>query len=235
MGTAFSGTYGAITLNADGTYSYALNNANPTVAGLLTGQTLTDSFTYTITDKDGDTSPATITITINGVTPNAVPVAVNDAFSLDEDTPLTGTLTGNDTPSADGGNVWTKTTDPSHGTVVVNADGTFTYTPTGNYNGLDSFTYTITDRDGDKSTATVTLTVAVAPVNGVPVAVADSTTTPRNTPVSGNLAGNDTPSPDGGNVWTKTTNPGNGMVVVNADGTYTYTPNTGFTGTDTHT
>ena len=236
VGSAVTGSYGSITLNADGSYSYALDNTNASVQALQNGQTLTDTFTYTITDKDGDTSTATVTITINGYTPpppNQVPVAVDDSFTLDEDTPHTGTLIGNDTPSGDGGNVWSKTTDPLHGTVVVNPGGTFTYTPNPDYNGPDSFTYTITDANGDKSTATVTLTVR--PVNDVPVAVNDSTTTPKDKPVSGNLAGNDTPSPDGGNVWSKTTDPSHGTVVVNPDGTYTYTPNTGFTGTDTFT
>ena len=236
LGSALAGSYGSITLNADGSYSYALDNSNLAVTALQSGQTLTDTFTYTITDKDGDTSTATVTITINGYTPpppNQVPVAVDDNVTLDEDVPYTGTLTGNDTPSPDGGNVWSKTTDPQHGTVVVNPGGTFTYTPNPDYNGPDSFTYTITDANGDKSTATVTLTVR--PVNDVPVATPDSTTTPKDKPVSGNLASNDMPSPDGGNVWSKTTDPSHGTVVVNPDGTYTYTPNTGFTGTDTFT
>ena len=105
-----------------------------------------------------------------------MPVAVNDVFTLNEDATLTSTLIGNDTPSADGGNVWTKTTDPQHGTVVVNPTAR-SLTPNPNYNGPDSFTYTITDQDGDTSTATVTLNVT--PVNDVPVAVNDTGTTPK--------------------------------------------------------
>lgn len=70
LGTPLNGAYGAITLNANGTYSYALDNSNPAVAALLDGQKLTETFTYTITDKDGDTSTATLTITVNGLTPN---------------------------------------------------------------------------------------------------------------------------------------------------------------------
>ena len=60
------------------------------------------------------------------------------------------------------------TTSPSHGTIVFNVDGTFTYTPTGNYHGPDSFTYTVTDANGATATATVSLTVT--PVNDAPVA-----------------------------------------------------------------
>ena len=85
-----------------------------------------------------------------------------------EDTPLTGTLATNDTPSGDGGNVWAVATGPSNGTVTVGTDGSFAHTPNADYNGPDSFTYTITDADGDISTATATINVA--PVNDVPVA-----------------------------------------------------------------
>ncbi|HOY02100.1 Ig-like domain-containing protein, partial [Zoogloea sp.] len=95
-----------------------------------------------------------------------LPIAVDDALEAREDTPLSGTLTGNDTPSGDGGNVWAKASDPAHGSVVVNPDGSFVYTPSPDYHGPDSFTYTITDADGDVSTATVTLTVK--PVNDPP-------------------------------------------------------------------
>jgi len=232
IGTARAGSYGSLTLAADGSYTYALNNANGTVSGLLTGQTLTDTFNYTITDADGDTSSTTVTITINGVTPNMLPVAVNDSFAATEDTPLNGTLTANDTPG-DGGNIWTKTSDPAHGTVVVNTNGTFTYTPSANYHGADSFTYTITDADGDTSAATVNINIAS--VNDVPVAIEDSFTTNKDTPLTGTLTGNDTASGDGGNIWTKATNPAHGTVVVNADGTFTYTPSANYHGADSFT
>jgi VCBS repeat-containing protein len=62
----FAGQYGTLTLNADGSYSYVLDNANTAVQGLSAGQTLTETFGYTITDGDTDTSTATLTITING-------------------------------------------------------------------------------------------------------------------------------------------------------------------------
>ncbi|WP_197272130.1 Ig-like domain-containing protein [Neisseria sp. 83E34] len=60
------GSYGELTLNADGTYSYALNNNNPAVKALNDGETLTDTFTYTVKDSDGDSSSSTLTITIDG-------------------------------------------------------------------------------------------------------------------------------------------------------------------------
>ena len=212
---------GTVVVNANGTYAYTP----------ATGFTGTDSFTYTLTDQNGDKSTAIVTITVGGS--NSLPVANADTGATRKDTPLSGNLAGNDTPSADGGNVWTKATDPQHGTVVVRPDGSYTYTPTAGYVGTDTFTYTLTDKDGDKSTATVTITVTAG--NSLPVAVNDSGETRKDTPLSGNLAGNDTPSADGGNVWTKTANPSHGTVVVNADGTYVYTPAPGYFGTDAFT
>src|SRR5574343_1950710 len=61
-------SYGNLVLNADGSYTYTLNNANPAVNALNNGQSLTDSYTYTLTDGDGSSTPATLTITINGPT-----------------------------------------------------------------------------------------------------------------------------------------------------------------------
>ena len=69
---------------------------------------------------------------------NNVPIARNDAFTTPQNTPISGSLTGNDVPSAAGGNVWTPVTPGQRGTVVVNADGTFTYTPNAGYSGTDT-------------------------------------------------------------------------------------------------
>ena len=214
-------SHGTVVVNADGTFTYTPTaNYN----GL-------DNFTYKITDVDGDVSTASVNITVISV--NDVPVAVVDNVSTNEDTPLNGNLATNDIPSGDGGNVWAKASNPSHGTVVVNADGTFTYTPSANYNGLDNFTYKITDVDGDVSTASVNITVIS--VNDVPVAVVDNVSTNEDTPLNGNLTANDIPSGDGGNVWSKASNPSHGTVVVNADGTFTYTPSANYSGLDNFT
>lgn len=83
VGSDVPGEYGTLKLNADGSYTYALNNANPVVNALKTGETLTDTFSYTIKDADGDWSTTTITITINGVTdgePSITPVDGNDSL-----------------------------------------------------------------------------------------------------------------------------------------------------------
>lgn len=68
FGTEFTSAYGKIVINPDGSYTYTLDNNNPDVNGLLTGQTLTETFDYTITDSDGDTASAKLVITIKGTT-----------------------------------------------------------------------------------------------------------------------------------------------------------------------
>ncbi|WP_206524577.1 VCBS domain-containing protein, partial [Mesorhizobium sp. M7A.F.Ca.CA.002.10.1.1] len=71
-----TGAHGTFVANPDGTYTYTLNNADPAVQALDAGQTLTETFNYTMKDADGDTDTATLTITINGT--NDVPQVVVD-------------------------------------------------------------------------------------------------------------------------------------------------------------
>ena len=79
------------------------------------------------------------------------PDANDDAYSTDEDTPLTvaapGVL-GNDVDGDGDSLTVTANTNPRQGTVIINADGSYTYTPEAGWNGQDSFTYTISDADG---------------------------------------------------------------------------------------
>jgi hypothetical protein len=119
------------------------------------------------------------------------------------------------------------------GTVAMNPDGSFTYTPASDFNGADSFSYTVSDGNGGSDTATVSLTVN--PVNDNPLAVNDAAPTAVDTVVIIDVLGNDSdPDSDPLNV-TGATNGANGTISVNLDDTVTYTPNLGFTGTDSFT
>ncbi len=77
VGAPLVGLYGTLTLGADGTWTYALDNADPDTNALAQGQVVTDAFTYTMTDANGATSTAALTITITGA--NDAPVAVDDS------------------------------------------------------------------------------------------------------------------------------------------------------------
>jgi large repetitive protein len=183
-----------------------------------------------ITDPDGDVSNAKVSVTVTSV--NDLPIAVDDnSESTNEDTPKNGNLASNDTPSGDGGNIWVINSNPSHGTVVVNADGTYTYIPTANYNGADNFTYSLIDADGDKSIATVTMNIVG--VNDAPQAVNDIATTNEDTQTTISVLTNDTDVDGDALTVTGTTTPANGTVVVNGDGTITYTPIANYHGQDT--
>ena len=183
------------------------------------------------------TEQASTTITLAVTAVDDLPVAVADTISATEDGgAVTGSLAGNDTPSGDGGNVWALgSTLPTKGSVVITATGGYTYTPAANQNGSDTFTYTLTDADGDVSTATVTVNITA--VDDLPVAAADTiSATEDGGAVTGSLAGNDTPSGDGGNVWALgSTLPTKGSVVITATGGYTYTPAANQNGSDTFT
>ncbi|QHS63670.1 Ig-like domain-containing protein [Chitinophaga agri] len=210
---------GSVVVNNDGTYTYTP----------ATGYTGPDTFTVTISDGKGGTTNVTVNITVTAPLNNP-PTGTGDTKTTVRNTLVSGAVTGND---VDGDALtFTKATDPANGSVVVNNDGTYTYTPATGYTGPDTFTVTISDGKGGTTNVTVNITVT-APLNNPPTGTGDTKTTVRNTPVNGAVTGSDV---DGDALtFTKATDPANGSVVVNNDGTYTYTPATGYTGPDTFT
>ncbi len=210
---------GTVVVNADGTITYTPNAD-------FNGE---DTFSYTLSDLQGGTDTATVTVTVNAV--NDPPVANDDTATTDEDTAAVIEVLANDTDSDGGTLSITSTTIPPNGTVVVNPDGTITYTPNADFNGEDTFSYTLSDLQGGTDTATVTVTVNA--INDPPVANDDTATTDEDNAVVIEVLANDTDS-DGGTLSIEsTTAAANGTVVVNADGTITYTPNADFNGDDT--
>ncbi|CAN7618225.1 tandem-95 repeat protein [Variovorax paradoxus] len=178
--------------------------------------------------NDG-TVTTSIPVTLNEQNLNEAPTAPDDTKTTNEDTPVSGQIVGTD---VDGDTLsYVKGSDPAHGTVTVNADGTYTYVPGPNFNGTDSFTVTVSDGHGGTTTSTVNVTVN--PVNDLPTVPDYTQTTHEDTPVSGQVIGTDV---DGDTLtYVKGSDPSHGTVTVNADGTYTYVPGANFNGTDSFT
>jgi hypothetical protein len=133
---------GTVTDNGNGSYTYT---PDPDFNG-------TDSFTYTATDINGDAEAQLVTVT---VTP--VDDAADDTNSTAVETPVSGSVVGNDTFS--GTVIYVINDDAGNGMVSDEGNGNYVYTPNASFDGSDSFTYTATDVNGDTETQTVAITV----------------------------------------------------------------------------
>ncbi|GIW94362.1 MAG: hypothetical protein KatS3mg110_2403 [Pirellulaceae bacterium] len=243
--TTTSANGAQVTINANGTFVYDPRNA-PNIQRLNLGQTLNDTFTYTITDNKGGTATGTVTIAVSGRNdrPVANPVLI---FAEEDGPPVVGNFAGDDADDEDGPTTlvyaFVPASGPAEGTVTNNGNGTFTFNPGSAFQNLrpgqtgDVFVqYTATDRRGSVSQPG-TITIRVTGKNDPPVAVDDLNGINRaNSSVVIPVLANDT-DPDGSpfdlSSVTIVTPPANGTVTVNADGTVTYQANAGFLGVDT--
>ncbi len=277
-----AGAYGTLTLNADGSYLYVLNNSDGTVQGLDSTETLTEIFNYTITDADGDARETTLTITIRGSNDGvsitglsgegAEETLYEDDLS-DGSSPVSSALTqtgsfdlsaldGVSTITVGGQAIFTAgafvpgiTIGTAYGTLtitgftpVVGADGdviggnvtyeyvlsdnTLTHTGANSSSLTDSVAVVVTDTDGTSAPASLDIRI----VDDVPQAFAD---TPEpgaeNAPITVDVLANDTKGADGVAestvAFVEGSLVGSGILINNNDGSFTYTPATGETGT----
>jgi len=198
-----------------------------------------DTVSYTITDVNGATSNATLTVTVTAANDN--PVAGADTAAVAEDGAAVIDVLANDTAGPDTGEtlVVTGVSPASHGstTIIASGDdaGKIAYTPNPDYAGADSFTYTIADGNGGTATAGVTL--AVTSVNDVPVAMNDSASVAEDGTTVIDVRSNDTDREAGVLTVAAVTQPAHGVAVVIVDGpqagSVAYTPAAGFAGSDT--
>ncbi|HCM0782645.1 TPA: tandem-95 repeat protein, partial [Vibrio parahaemolyticus] len=179
--------------NVDGELTFSVSgNSNIQVAIVNGIATITptadwngsETLTFTATDPSGESISQTVNFTV-------APVAdiVADKATVVEDTSTVIKVLGNDTFESDGKVVSLDTNNgPANGTVLVNPDGSVTYTPNDNYHGTDSFTYIVTSGGVSEST---TVSVDVTPVNDAPVAKDDIATTQEDTAVTIDVLPND--------------------------------------------
>ena len=159
------------------------------------------------------------------------PAASGDSTATTANHAVAGTLAGDAASAVGLPLTFAKASDPSHGTLTLSADGSYTYTPAANFTGADSFTYTVNDGHGGTATATVTLTVA----DVAPTAAGDSAATTANHAVSGTLAGDAASAVGLPLTFAKASDPSHGTLTLSADGSYAYTPAANFTDADSFT
>ena len=219
---AFSqGTHGAVSEDGEGGFLY-------TPGDDYNGS---DTFTYTVSDGNGLTDTATVSVTVTPV--NDDPVATPESLTVAEDgsavvyPSFDGTdVDGDDLFISDFGQ-------GANGVVTTDLEGGLVYTPNADFHGTDSFTYTVSDGNG--GTATETVSVTVTPVNDDPVATPDSLTVAEDgsAVVYPSFDGTDV---DGDDVFISDFGQGaNGAVTTDLEGGLVYTPNADFHGTDSFT
>jgi VCBS repeat-containing protein len=199
--------------------------------------------TVTVQDNGGtanggvDTSASqTFTITVTPV--NDTPVANNDSYGVAEDTTLNVSTPGvlaNDSDVENNSLTAVLVTNVSSGTLTLNGDGSFSYVPNSGFNGADSFTYTA--NDGAVSN-TATVTINVSSVNDTPVALADTYSTNEDATLTVTIPGvltNDSDADLDPLSAVLVTNVSNGSLSLASDGSFVYTPNLNFNGTDSFT
>lgn len=184
-----------------------------------------DSFTYTANDGTYDSSITTVTITVNSV--NDTPLANSQSVTTAEDAAVDITLTGTD---SDGDLLtYSVVTGPSNGTLSGTCPN-LTYTPNSNFNGSDSFNFTVNDGTADSEPATVSITIEA--VNDAPAADNQAVTAKQSTAKDITLTASDVEEDP--LTYAVLSPPTSGTLSGTAPN-LTYTPNAGFTGSDSFT
>jgi len=183
-----------------------------------------DSFTYIANDGALDSLPSAVNVSV-GVA-NDLPTAENDTSITEEDTNVSIDVLANDSDPDGGVLSVTGASDPSHGEVEIQADGTIAYTPQTNYYGSDSFTYEISDGQGGIAQALVTVTVTA--VNDAPATNDDDFQTRYLTTLTvlqpAGLLANDSDLESDSLSVVLVSGPVHGQLTLNPDGSFTYTP-----------
>jgi VCBS repeat-containing protein len=214
-------SHGGLTLNTTGGFTYTP----------IANYYGTDSFIYRAYDGQLYSNVAVATITINNL--NDPPLALDDSYTVAEDVllniPAPGILS-NDTDPEGRSLSASKVSDPTHGSLILNSNGEFTYSPASNYYGPDSFTYVA--NDGQLSSNVATVNITVTPVNDAPVANSQTKTVAEDGSTVIVLTGADVD--EDALTFTVVTQPAHGTL-SGLPPSLTYTPNPDYSGSDSFT
>ncbi|MEY3397504.1 MAG: hypothetical protein RL220_98, partial [Bacteroidota bacterium] len=207
---------GTLVLNPGGTYTYT---PYPNFFGW-------DSFEYQVCDEFDNCDVATVTIEIFFI--NDIPDAVNDTVYTDENQMIMGNVALNDIDFDQEYHFYSVIYGPYNGNIVMEEAGAFVYTPNPSWNGIDVIGYLMIDPCGTMDFAE--LFVHVLPVNDPPISVGETYNSNEDLVINGTVAGNDS-DPEGSSLtYSLITPPASGALVLNADGSFTFTPVTHFNG-----
>ena len=217
--TVSNPTNGTVSANADNTLLFTpTTNFNGNA-----------SVNYTISDNNGGIASATVTVNVISV--NSTPVAVNDYATTDEDTLVTINVLANDS-DVDGDALMVTDPTATNGTVSVSLDSSIDYLPNANFNGSDTISYNVNDGNGATDSATVTVTITA--VNDAPIGVADTAVTNEDNAINIIVLANDTDIDTNATALTVTAVLAtNGTTTVLPNQTIDYNPTLNFNGVDT--
>jgi len=184
----------------------------------------------------GQTDADSLVLTITPI--NDAPAAVGDSYRAGPTSTLNVLPPGvlaNDTDIDSPSLTAVKASDPAHGSLTLNADGSFSYTPAGGFSGTDIFTYQASDAIALSTPATVSISVGNSPPSASPDSYAVAAGTPLTVPAAGVLA-NDADADPGTILQAQlASGPPHGSLALSPDGGFIYRPNADFAGTDTFT
>lgn len=219
-------SHGTLEFNSDGSFTYTPNDD-------FNGE---DGFVYRATSNGSASLDTVVTITVIAV--NDAPISIADQYATSIGTAITVTAANgvlkNDTDVDNSSLTAVLDDGPSHGTLTLNTDGSFVYTPTTGFFGADSFTYHSNDGELDSDVVTVTVNVTNGPTanNDSYTVTEDSTLTVA---AADGVLKNDTDPENDFLTVSIIQQPSHGALTFNTDGSFVYTPNPSFAGTDTFT
>ncbi|MFM7730770.1 MAG: Ig-like domain-containing protein, partial [Flavobacteriales bacterium] len=218
--------FSATTLPAVGTLNLSLNGSftySPPAG-------FTGTVTFNYLNCDACTTCDNATVTIQVVPSNASPTANASSINVVEDTPFNGTLAGLASDPENDALTYSATSQPLYGSLVMMANGSYTYAPYNNYYGADAFSYQACDFLNQCASATISVTVANT--NDAPSLGNDSYTLNEDQQgFTGSVNTNDTD--DFSSIsYTIATNPIYGQINLLTNGNFVYTPNANYNGLD---